>query len=392
MAGKRCAWRCGVWGGMTRWITASVLTCLAIAAWGQQSTTPKFKAIWEPVSYPEDLTLTDVFFATADVGWVSGAGGTILHTGNGGEKWTPQLGGDPESRDAAITNLRFVNETHGWALQRAAIGEYRVLHTPDGESWGQIGSVKAQWGIVGFEFTSENSGVFINGNNNVAEISHTADAGRTWKQVFPSKNCQAKLQVEGLTRELTCKIRDLHFPTAQVGYAVGEFGSGAPDTLAMLKTEDGGQTWQLWPVPQAGRVFGHPNTQEIYFTTETTGFLLLNGKDFLVTNDGGRNWRGAVGPKGTEMQFADAEVGWVLAPRHGKGAQMSYTTDGGKRWLSRDIAFPAQVRAFSLPRRDRAYVVGDHGMIYRYRVVPVETKIPGELPAPAMPAAAASGQ
>jgi len=56
---------------------------------------PKFKAIFEPVNYTEDLQLTDVFFVNELKGWVSGAAGTILHTKDGGDTWTAQLGGDP---------------------------------------------------------------------------------------------------------------------------------------------------------------------------------------------------------------------------------------------------------------------------------------------------------
>jgi hypothetical protein len=43
--------------------------------------------------------------------------------------------------------------------------------------------------------------------------------------------------------------------------------------------------------------------------------------------------------------------------------------------------------AFSLPRRDRAYVVGPHGMIYRYSVMPESTPVAAAtLTSPAMPA------
>ncbi len=53
---------------------------------------PKYKGIWEPVNYPEDAELQDVYFVTADVGWVSGyarseagEGGFILHTRDAGQ-------------------------------------------------------------------------------------------------------------------------------------------------------------------------------------------------------------------------------------------------------------------------------------------------------------------
>jgi hypothetical protein len=81
------------------------------------------------------------------------------------------------------------------------------------------------------------------------------------------------------------------------------------------------------------------------------------------------------------MAFADPEVGWAFGV-----AKLSFTTDGGKRWNSRTFTFPADVTAFSLPRRDRGYVVGEHGMIYRYRVVPVAENVAKSIAAPLMPA------
>ena len=49
-----------------------------LAAGGLLAQAPRalLKGIWEPVSYPQDLRLTDVFFVTS--GWAAGYGGTIL--------------------------------------------------------------------------------------------------------------------------------------------------------------------------------------------------------------------------------------------------------------------------------------------------------------------------
>jgi hypothetical protein len=53
---------------------------------------------------------------------------------------------------------------------------------------------------------------------------------------------------------------------------------------------------------------------------------------------------------------------------------------------SRELQLPVMPNAFSLPRRDRAYAVGDHGMIYRYSVVPESTPVAAKaLAFPAMP-------
>jgi len=72
-------------------------------------------------------------------------------------------------------------------------------------------------------------------------------------------------------------------------------------------------------------------------------------------------------------------VGWAIRYK-----QMSYTVDGGQHWIARDIAFPASVDAFSLVRPDSGYAVGAHGMVYRYRVVPIAYTSKGMLAAPSM--------
>lgn len=82
------------------------------------ATKPKFKAIWEMVNYKEDLNLTHVFFVNEKAGWVAGAAASIIHTSDGGDTWTAQLGGDPQSKETEIRNLRFADATHGWATQK----------------------------------------------------------------------------------------------------------------------------------------------------------------------------------------------------------------------------------------------------------------------------------
>ena len=81
------------------------------------------------------------------------------------------------------------------------------------------------------------------------------------------------------------------------------------------------------------------------------------------------------------IRFADHQVGWVA-----RGTRIAYTSDGGKRWNTAEIRFPAEVFSSSLPARDRGYVVGEHGMIYRYRIVPIDYSVKGMISAPAIAA------
>lgn len=334
---------------------------------------PQMKGIWEPVNYHEDLQLTDVFFVTPEIGWVSGAAGTILKTTDGGATWVAQLGGDPQSEERDITGLRFISETVGWAVQRTS-SHTNLLHIADGESWEQVGTIPEHF--TDYLFTTETEGVLAHGAN----ILRTTDGGRTWKETY---TCQVRAELQGLSRELRCQILRMHFPTPQVGYGLG-YVSG--DAVLVMKTDDGGSSWHLAALLEGENA----RRSGIFFTDENTGVIRLYSGKSYVTSDGGQTWKGMVATNlGQEIRFADPEVGWSFADLCvGMGcenARLSFTTDGGRRWTSRSFSFPAGVAAFNLPRRDRAYAVGAHGMIYRYSVVPEDVQVARGIPAPAMP-------
>jgi photosystem II stability/assembly factor-like uncharacterized protein len=121
----------------------------------------------------------------------------------------------------------------------------------------------------------------------------------------------------------------------------------------------------------------------LYFADENVGYIRTYTGKLFATADGGKEWRGVPqsAPAGP-IRFADSQVGWVV-----RGTTMIYSADGGKRWNSAEVRFPAEVSSSSLPTHDRGCVVGDHGMIYRYRIVPTEYTAKGMLPAAAIAAA-----
>jgi hypothetical protein len=60
--------------------------------------------------------------------------------------------------------------------------------------------------------------------------------------------------------------------------------------------------------------------------------------------------------------------------------------DGGKNWTAHGFSLPSDIMGYSVPRRDRVFLVGDHGMIYRYRIVPASYTAQGIVDAPMVPA------
>jgi photosystem II stability/assembly factor-like uncharacterized protein len=336
---------------------------------------PKFKGIWEPVNYPDDIEFISTYFVSGDEGWVTGGvgnnytrGGVIVHTADGGDHWDVQYG-DPQSTEAAPRELRFLSPRQGWAFGP----DHNFLHTRDGNHWIMAGSHPHRNYPDDYLFTSETHGVAITGEL----ISITSDGARTWKDVLA---CRVKVQVNGLTRDSDCSFKRLQFVTSTVGYAIASVNQD-DKSLVLAKTTDGGATWSLTVSPSEGKPF------DCFFIDEHLGYEAESDSGnyhLYQTTDGGGTWNGIPAAPGIllRLQFADPEVGWTMPD----GRTVSFTTDGGSRWNSREFAFPEYAEAFSLPRRDRAYVVGKHGMIYRSRVVPAEYTSKGMIAGPPMPA------
>lgn len=332
---------------------------------------PKFKAIWEPVNVKEDLDLMSVHFATAEEGWLAGgrtatSGGVILHTKDGGANWEVQLG-DPQSSDRAYHDLRFVGPKIGFAVQSTGVGDHQLLRTTDGQNWAPSGTVGQH--RSDYRFVSADVGFYTG----ATDIHRTRNGGRTWELVY---QCRVKAEIDGLTRDVNCNLEHLYFLNQNVGYVMGQHIEKAG--FVMAKTEDGGTTWTPWIV-----LPGEDGKEgAIHFFDANTGVMrTIDGKVFRTT-DGGNTWAGVAGQIGgkPDIEFADAEVGWMI-----RYNVMMYTTNGGKSWVSRNIPFPAPVTAFSLVQRDRGYAAGPHGMVFRYRVVPIDYTSKGMLAAPAMP-------
>ncbi len=198
-----------------------------------------------------------------------------------------------------------------------------------------------------------------------------------------------KVVVDGLVQQIRCHTEAFCFPSATTGYVVASRYSSCacywPPIIG--KTTDGGASWQFQLGP------GDPKEAmlvDVVFANADNGMVLarpVRGEMRLyATSDGAASWRGIVATPGKQIRFADPEVGWSV-----DNYRFSFTVNGGRTWASRPLRFPGDPKALSFPRRDRAYVVGDHGMIYRYRVVPASAPLAaGALAAPAMPALAAT--
>jgi photosystem II stability/assembly factor-like uncharacterized protein len=295
------------------------------------------------------------------------SGGVILYTKDAGRTWEVQYG-DPQSSDRAVLALRFLDGKHGWAIQDSPLNG-RLLRTVDGQNWDQAGTVASHY--TDLAFTSERSGTYTDGHT----IYSTQDGGGKWQ---PVSTCGVQAEIDGLTKKVDCELSAVHFPSASVGY-VAAGSVYLKDLFFVFKTPDGGLTWKSTTVPGT-----EGGAQAIVFTDANVGYARSGAPDsgrLYRTVDGGQTWTGAGASPGETIQFVDPQVGWSF-----HYSKLSFTTNGGTRWTSRSFAFPGSPRAFSFPSRIRAYVAGDHGMIYRYSVVSIDYTSKGMIDAPMMPA------
>jgi photosystem II stability/assembly factor-like uncharacterized protein len=163
-------------------------------------------------------------------------------------------------------------------------------------------------------------------------------------------------------------LRDLSFPDAVSGRAVGTLGSPLYTALA---TADGGATWSV----QAGS-FGPDlawsNLDAVWFSDPLHGHVAGDSGRIFATADGGQHW--SVQRKDTtetfsRLAFADRRRGLAVgATQFTEGPRASFvaTADGGETWISRlvqgtllnDVVFATPSEAYAVgavcPRAEEA--------------------------------------
>jgi hypothetical protein len=157
------------------------------------------------------------------------------------------------------TDLTFISETTGFAVSNFGV----VLKTTDGGySWEQLLS-QVNFFLSEIQFTDNQTGYIIGGDNTGGFLVKTINAGQTWQVI--NLNTPDKKRPTGM-----------FFLNNTTGFISGE--------KLFRKTTDGGQTWS----DISGAVT--ENIYDVSFKNADEGYATSDNGKYLKSTDGGNTW------------------------------------------------------------------------------------------------------
>ena len=333
-----------------RWTALALVTLAGAMACGGEAAEPVDEAAQPLPAAPVDptgwtVTLTEqtagveaLFIAIspidADTAWISGTGGTWARTEDGGTTWIAgTVAGHEELqfRDVAAFDSRTA------VLMSAGTGpESRLFRTEDGgESWTETFVVPEPEGFLDcMAFWDDQRGlVYGDEINGGIYALQTEDGGRSWSRVPPESFPPAQEGEGGFASSGTCvDVR---------GSSQAWIGTGNAAEPRVLLTEDGGASWQAFPVPLRGG--SGSGVTSIGIRPDGAGYAVggsldpdVPGERTAISSDGGRSWT-AGGPLampgapygGSWLPGLETQTLFAAGP-----TGLDWSRDGGATWES----------------------------------------------------------
>jgi len=233
--------------------------------------------IWNDVSVPTSGDIYGLNFFDSNLGFAGSNNGDVFKTIDGGSNWikvttpNPIYGyGEFQFFDANTILAAGGSSTTTGAMMKSIDG---------GTTWTDV-TIPGSSTIYDFEFLNDIIG-FSCGTNN--EIYKTIDGGSTWTK----KTINLNILPSNLI--LLTKIK---FSDSNNGYCVGYSSFHAENYI--LKTFDGGETWNQIPSPANTAALADAYTS-IYYNANKQPFIvggnIANNTPTLITStDGGNTW------------------------------------------------------------------------------------------------------
>jgi len=314
---------------------------------------------WTMQSSGVTARLRGVSAVSERVAWASGSGSTVLRTVDGGLRW------EKLSVTADVLDFRDIDAIDTQTAYVLAIGNgpaSRIYKTTDaGKTWTmQFKNEDPKAFFDAMSFWDANHGiVFGDSVDGQFYILTTNDGGRVWSRVHADK-LPAALENEGAFAASGTNI-------AVFGKSHAWIGTGAAAKSRVLRTADGGRSWQISDTPlasgQSAGIFS------IAFRDANHG--VIAGGDYrkeqeavdnlAVTSDGGITWTLAKGLSGFRSVVAYVPTTKTLIALGPSGGD--YSTDDGRTWTP--INGPGFDTFSFVPRKSIGWGAGAKGAIGR---------------------------
>jgi photosystem II stability/assembly factor-like uncharacterized protein len=281
--------------------------------------------------------LVTVYFTSAERGWIAGDNGYLAWTSDGGRNWTKQDIGTTE----IINEIYFRNDDNGYLVA----GRKMFVTRDGGRTWretqiyrtGEFG--KNSPDFLSIRFADKRRGIVIgsvlNAQGNVVDslVMRTEDGGETWQRVLvPSKKELYHLDFVGSSR---CWI-------------VGDEG-------LVLASNNGGASFQ------AQKSGVRQDLYNVDFRDESEGYIVGSKGTILRTEDGGANWESvktAFPATFMRVDFADDKNGVIV----GYDGTILRSSDRGKTWVKQSSGTKSHLYGLFFAKK-YGWAVGANGVV-----------------------------
>ncbi len=334
-----------------------LLICLIFCAIGMSAFAQAYDYNWTATNSPyTQFRFDDAFFLNADTGWAvnyaySNDDGFVMRTYDGGTTWQKVW----DSTAIAYRDIAFTDANHGWIgtfEEISASGDTAMMYqtTDGGTTWNTVNNLPGPRpaGICGMHALNDSTVFAVGRYPGPSGFYKTVDNGQNWDYV----------NLDSLAGGLV----DVHFFSPDTGFAVGSDGDWFNGKGIILQTNNGGQNWSV------AHVSAHPQEicWKISFPSRQIGYVSLQAfansgwQYMLKTTDGGITWDDVNvstggGPTGgyniQGIGFINDSTGWI-----GGSNTTFFTNDGGDTW-TREF-WGSTINRFRILNDSVAYAAG----------------------------------
>jgi photosystem II stability/assembly factor-like uncharacterized protein len=274
--------------------------------------------------------LRGVSAVSEQVAWASGAGSTILRTDDGGLSWQKFIVG---SDTLDFRDIDAIDAQTAYVMSIGNGPASRIYKTTDGgTTWKvQFRNKDEKAFLDAMSFWDANHGIaFGDSVDKQFYILTTADGGRTWSRV-PATNLPPAQGNEGAFAASGTNI-------ALFGKSHAWIGTGAAAKSRVLRTTNGGRTWQVADTPLASG----PSSGIFSIAFRDAKHGVIAGGDYkkeseavdnlAVTSDGGVTWtlvKGLSGFRSVVAYVPGMKTPALIALGPSGG---DYSLDDGRTW------------------------------------------------------------